>query len=49
MFVYFARLHEKYGLPIVPIALFSYDAPKTPEPSVYEIALPSGETVVRFA
>jgi Domain of unknown function (DUF4351)/Putative transposase, YhgA-like len=49
MFVYFARLHEKYGLPIVPIALFSYDAPKTPEPSVYEVALPSGETVVRFA
>jgi Domain of unknown function (DUF4351)/Putative transposase, YhgA-like len=48
MFVYFARLHEKYGLPIVPIALFSYDAPKTPEPSVYEVALPSGETVVRF-
>jgi hypothetical protein len=35
--------------PIVPIALFSYDAPKTPEPSVYEVALPSGETVVRFA
>jgi hypothetical protein len=47
MFVYFARLHEKYGLPIVPIALFSYDAPKTPEPDFYEVTLPN-RTVLRF-
>lgn len=28
MFRYFARLYEKYGLPIYPIALFSYDLPQ---------------------
>ena len=27
MFVYFARLHEKFGLPIYPVVIFSYDAP----------------------
>lgn len=27
MFRYFARLYEKYALPVYPIALFSYDAP----------------------
>src|SRR5689334_10586925 len=27
MFRYFARLHEKFDLPIYPVALFSYDAP----------------------
>jgi hypothetical protein len=48
MFVYFARLHEKYGLPIVPIALFSYDAPKTPEPDFYAVSLPDGAEVLRF-
>jgi hypothetical protein len=47
MFVYFARLHEKYGLPIVPIALFSYDVPKTPEPNFYEVAA-AERTVMRF-
>jgi len=25
MFQYFARLHEKYGLPIFPVAIFSFD------------------------
>src|SRR3954463_5308705 len=32
MFVYFARLTEKYGLPVYPIALLTYDAPQRPEP-----------------
>lgn len=31
MFHYFARLHEKYALPIYPIVLFSFDTPQRPE------------------
>lgn len=37
MFVYFARLHEKYSLPIYPIVLYSHDAPKRLEPDSYQI------------
>jgi hypothetical protein len=40
MFGYFARLHEKYDLPVYPIAVFSYDAPLRPEPSSYRIDFP---------
>ena len=40
MFGYFARLHEKYDLPVYPIAVFSYDAPQRPEPSAYRIEFP---------
>jgi hypothetical protein len=32
MFKYFARLHEKYDLPIYPVVIFSFDEPKRPEP-----------------
>ena len=35
MFTYFARFHEKYGLPVYPIALFSFQTPKEPEPDEY--------------
>jgi hypothetical protein len=38
MFFYFARLTEKYDLPVYPIALFSYDKPRTPEKRKYEVA-----------
>jgi len=32
MFRYFYRLLDRYGLPIYPVALFSYDTPKREEP-----------------
>lgn len=35
MFRYFARLHEKYVLPIYPIVIFSYDRPKRAAVSSY--------------
>lgn len=38
MFLYFARLYEKYRLPIYPIALFSYDRPQRPEPDQFTVA-----------
>jgi len=40
MFRYFARLHEKYDLPVYPIAVFSYDEPQRAEPDTYRIAFP---------
>lgn len=40
MFHYFARLHEKYGLPIYPVVIFSFDTPLREEPQHYEVAFP---------
>jgi len=37
MFRYFARLYEKYALPVYPVALFSYDAPSTPQPNFHRV------------
>ncbi len=47
MFGYFARLLEEYALPIYPIALFSHDAPRRPEPDHFEIEFPDF-TPLRF-
>lgn len=40
MFKYFARLHEKYDLPIYPVVIFSFDEPKRPEPQSYLVTFP---------
>jgi len=47
MFRYFARLTEKYDLPVYPVVVFSYDAPVRPEPNRYTVAFP-GATVLQF-
>ncbi len=47
MFRYFARLTEKYDLPVYPVVIFSYDTPRRPEPNRYTVAFP-GETVLQF-
>lgn len=44
MFRYFAGLFEKEGLPVYPIAIFSFNSPKRLEPSVYRVEFP--DTVV---
>jgi hypothetical protein len=41
MFRYFGRLHDRFDLPIYPVALFSYDAPMRPEPSRYDVEFPN--------
>lgn len=41
MFTYFARLHEKYALPIYPIVIYSHDSPQTPELNTYRIDFPN--------
>jgi Putative transposase, YhgA-like len=40
IFKYFARLHEKYDLPIYPVVIFSFDEPKRPEPQQYRVTFP---------
>ncbi|MGK7877068.1 MAG: Rpn family recombination-promoting nuclease/putative transposase [Xenococcaceae cyanobacterium] len=40
MFRYFARLYEKFALPVYPIALFSYDAPRRREPDFHRVEFP---------
>ncbi|AFZ27036.1 Putative transposase, YhgA [Cylindrospermum stagnale PCC 7417] len=47
MFRYFARLHEKFDLPIYPIVIFSYSSPKKLAISNYQIDFPDFE-VLRF-
>ncbi len=40
MFTYFARLHEKFSLPVYPIVIFSYDSPKKDAVKQYEVRFP---------
>lgn len=40
MFRYFARLYEKYDLPVYPVVIYSQDSPKRPEPSEHKISFP---------
>ncbi|BAY25793.1 hypothetical protein NIES2100_56010 [Calothrix sp. NIES-2100] len=47
MYRYFARLYEKYALPVYPIALFSYDSPKKTEPNLHQVAFPN-KVVLQF-
>ena len=47
MFLYYSRLLEKYGLPIYPIVLCTFDNPKRPEPNHFRIDFP-GLNVLRF-
>lgn len=47
MFRYFSRLYEKHNLPVYPIALFSYNTPKEPEPNTHEVEFPN-KVVLRF-
>ena len=50
MFKYFARLHEKYDLPIYPVVIFSFDEPKRPEPQNYRVTFPDLDVLeFRFA
>ena len=48
MFRYFARLIEKFDLPVYPVALLSFDAPNRAEPDRFEVVFPN-KTVLQFA
>jgi len=47
MFRYFARLFEKYALPVYPIVVFSYEAPRTPQKNIYRMEFPD-KNVLEF-
>jgi len=40
MFKYFARLYEKYDLPVYPVVIFSFDEPKRAEPTNHQVTFP---------
>jgi hypothetical protein len=48
MFHYFARLDEKYRLPIYPVVIFSFDEPKREENNEYLVLFPDRE-VLKFS
>ena len=41
MFRYFARLYDKFDIPVYPVALFSYDAPLKLEEDTHLVAFPN--------
>ncbi len=47
MFRYFSRLHDRYDLPIFPIALLTFDEPYKEQLDSYTITFP-GKTVLDF-
>ncbi|MUL37285.1 DUF4351 domain-containing protein [Gloeocapsopsis dulcis] len=47
MFHYFARLYEKYALPVYPIVLFSYNTPQRSEPTSHQVIFPD-KTILEF-
>ncbi|WP_201027320.1 hypothetical protein, partial [Salmonella enterica] len=47
MFTYFARLHEKFALPVYPVVIYSHDSPLTLEPNSYQVEFP-GWKVLEF-
>jgi hypothetical protein len=47
MFCYFARLYEKFALPIYPVAIFSSDAPCSSQPDIHRVQFPD-KVVLEF-
>ena len=45
MFHYFARLHEKFRLPVYPIALFTFDEPFQEQDNRYVVSFPDREVL----
>jgi hypothetical protein len=41
LFRYFSRLHDKYDLPVYPIVVFSFDAPRKPQADSYSVRFPN--------
>jgi Domain of unknown function (DUF4351)/Putative transposase, YhgA-like len=48
MFLYFARLHDLYDLPVYPIALLTYDSPKTKAQNSYKLVFPNQKQFLDF-
>ena len=48
MFRYFARLYDKFDIPVYPVAIFSYETPLTPAEESHSVAFPD-RTVMNFS
>jgi hypothetical protein len=46
-FRYFSRLHDKYGMLVYPIAVFSFDSPRKPQANIYRVEFPN-KVVMEF-
>lgn len=47
MFRYFAFLSHNHDLPVYPIAVLSFDSPRTPQPNRYEVVI-ANEVILQF-
>lgn len=47
MFRYFARLYEKFALPVYPVAIYSFDTPRNPQTDFHQVAFPD-KVVLEF-
>lgn len=47
MFGYCAHLMERYSLPVYPVAILTYDKPRTVEPASYKVTI-AGKTIIQF-
>ncbi len=47
MFRYFARLYEKFALPLYPVAIYCFDTPRNQQPNIYQVAFPD-KVVLEF-
>ena len=47
MFRYFAFLSHNHGLPVYPIALLSFDSPRTQQPHRYEVVI-ANKVILQF-
>jgi hypothetical protein len=47
LFRYFARLHDKFDLPVYPIVVFSFSSPRKPQADVYRVEFPN-KVVMEF-
>jgi len=45
MFCYFARIYEKYQLPVYPVVVFSFDRPRQPQPAEHRVGFPDLEVL----
>lgn len=45
LFKYFARLYEKFDLPVHPIAVFSFDEPRRAEPDSFQVTFPDRDVL----
>ena len=49
MLRYWARLYEKHGIPVYPVVLFSFDAPRTRQQDRFAVSFPGFTPLTNFS